>query len=470
MKTTVRFLVLLIPMLGLLGYLAPRYLGHNHTHDEHHHHDASYTEPWTHPERYPDRIALTWSQDPATTLSVSWRTDTTITSAQAQIAIATPAPRFDRNASTHLADTERLDPRIVENEDVVAHYHTVTFTNLNPETLYAYRVGDGEIWSEWFHAKTASANPESFSFIYFGDAQNGIQSHWSRNIRAAYAEDPNVLFVLHAGDLVNRAHRNVEWGEWFYAGSFIHSMLPSIAIPGNHEYSRFQAGGERQLSLHWRPQFALPENGPDGLEETVYYIDIQGVRFVGLNSNRDHEIQATWLEQVLADNPNDWTIVTHHHPIYSSSGDRDNPHLRELWKPLYDQYQVDLVLQGHDHSYARGRDINVADGVTAVDANAGTVYVNSVSGSKMYNIKENRWDQYGAVMERAAENTQLFQIITVSPDTLNFRAYDVTGTLYDAFDLAKQGNGPNQMVAHPQLQSMPERTHENTVPYKTEED
>ncbi len=467
MKSTLIYLGILIPVLGLTGYLLLGPFGHTHPHDHAHEHpNDEYVEPWAEPGRYPDRIALTWSEDPTSTLSVSWRTDTTVTAPLAQIAMATPAPRFDRNAETLEAETERLDATVVEGEDVVAHYHSVTFRGLTPDTLYAYRVGDGEVWSEWFQSRTASDEAESFSFIYFGDAQNGIQSHWSRNIRAAYAEAPDVRFVLHAGDLVNRAHRNVEWGEWFYAGSFIHSMLPSIAIPGNHEYQSFKEGESRSLSVHWRPQFALPMNGPEGLKETVYYIDIQGVRFVGLNSNTEREIQAEWLEEVLADNPNRWTIVTHHHPIYSSSERRDNEELRALWKPIYDKNRVDMVLQGHDHTYARGRDINVAEGVTAIDESAGTVYVNSVSGAKMYRIKEDRWEGFGADMQRAAENTQLYQIITVSTDTLYYRAFTVTGQLYDAFDLVRKDEGPNEMIALP-ISDTPERTHENTVPYRT---
>ena len=53
-------------------------------------------------------------------------------------------------------------------------------------------------------------------------------------------------------------------------------------------------------------------------------------------------------------NDKKWTIVTFHHPIFSASTGRDNPMLRALWKPLLDHYNVDLALQGHDHSYARG--------------------------------------------------------------------------------------------------------------------
>ncbi len=274
--------------------------------------------------------------------------------------------------------------------------------------------------------------------------------------------------MIHAGDLVNRAHRNVEWGHWFEAGGWIHGMLPSVPVPGNHEYQRAYADDQdRRLSVHWRPQFTLPENGVPGLEETTFYIDYQGVRLIGLDSNRMLEEQVAWLDSVLAGNPHPWALATFHHPVFSSSGQRDNPRLREHWKPILDRHRVDLVMQGHDHTYARGRVLNAPGGANTHDALSGTVYVNSVSGPKMYTIKESRWDEYGATMERAAENTQLFQIIHIAGDTLSYEAYTTTGHLYDAFDLIKQPGGPNLFV--PRLDpDTPERTHENTIPYRVD--
>ena len=104
-------------------------------------------------------------------------------------------------------------------------------------------------------------------------------------------------------------------------------MIPSIVVPGNHEYDELtDADQEKRLSLQWGPQFALPRYSdlPDSLEETVYYIDYQGVRIVAMNSNREIEAQTKWLEKVLSRNPNRWTVLTFHHPIFSSGDGRDN--------------------------------------------------------------------------------------------------------------------------------------------------
>ena len=67
-------------------------------------------------------------------------------------------------------------------------------------------------------------------------------------------------FTFHAGDLINRAGRDAEWGEWFGAAAWINSAVPAMVVPGNHEYYRLPSG-ERQIDTHWRAQFTFPENG-----------------------------------------------------------------------------------------------------------------------------------------------------------------------------------------------------------------
>jgi hypothetical protein len=101
---------------------------------------------------------------------------------------------------------------------------------------------------------------------------------------------------------------------------------------------RIASPGVRTLSRHWRPQFAFPEQGvPAGLEEACYYIDDQGARIISLESNRRPGEQIPWLREALKNNPQRWTILTFHHPIFSPANNRDNPELRALWKPIFDE-------------------------------------------------------------------------------------------------------------------------------------
>lgn len=311
--------------------------------------------------------------------------------------------------------------------------------DLKPDTMYAYRIGDGKYFSEWFQFRTASTEPMPFTFVYFGDAQNEVRSWWSRVVREANQYAPRAAFMLHAGDLINRANRDYEWGEWFRAAGWLNGMIPVVATPGNHEYGGFVS---KSLSRHWRPQFAFPTNGPAGLEESVYWFDYQGARIISLNSNEQIEKQTEWLKELLERNDKPkWLIVTFHHPIYSPGKDRDNKELRNAWQPLLEDHGVDLVLQGHDHTYSRsglGGPKNVPEGIRRQESN--TVYVVSVSGPKLYTLQE-LWD-----VEREASGVQLFQVIHVSQESIRYEARLATGELYDAFTLKKNADGKSELI------------------------
>lgn len=175
---------------------------------------------------------MTWTGDPATSQAVTWRTDRDVARAVAEIALAEDGPKFVDKAKQVAATSQELDAALGP-----AFYHTANFTGLQPKTKYVYRVGGGAHWSEWSHFTTAAREPEPFTFVYFGDAQNDIKPMWSRVVREAYADAPRAAFLLHAGDLVNNANSDAEWGEWFYAASHIHRTISCIATPGNHEYS-----------------------------------------------------------------------------------------------------------------------------------------------------------------------------------------------------------------------------------------
>ncbi len=406
------------------------------------------------PTAMPDRICLSLTAEPATSIAISWRTDASVLKPVVEFALAADGPRFVEDKQTVAGTSQSLTTDLG-----TAKYHEATLVGLAAKTKYLYRVGDGVNWSEWSEFTTAATTAEPFSFVYFGDAQNDIKSHWSRVVRNAFRDAPRAAFFLHAGDLINRAESDAEWGQWFYAGGFIHRTLPAIAIPGNHEMARRVVDPNsdetfRELSHHWRPTFALPTNGPESLHETCFFIDYQGVRIVGLNSNEQQELQATWLEDVLAD-AKGWKIVTHHHPLHSASKGRDNPELRDLWQPIYDKHGVDLVLQGHDHTYARsdlmrypskpnnGRvpvgESNVTEGANLRVA-GGTVYVVSVSGPKMYDLDPKPY------MRSAAENTPLYQVLTVEGDRLRYKACTATGRLYDSFELRRRDGQANLLI------------------------
>ncbi|MEM9897928.1 MAG: metallophosphoesterase family protein [Pseudomonadota bacterium] len=444
--------------------------------------------PWQEASGWPDRVVVTLPKQPQSSFAVTWRTDASVVSTVAEIVEARDDARFDLGAERMAAKTEALD---VSNREVfegkaplefnqgipIAHFHSVTFDNLKPDTVYAYRVqGADGLWSEWFQTRTA-ADSGTVSFIYVGDAQNALRSHWSRLIRAGFQEAPKADFILHAGDLVNRASRDLEWAEWFDATGFIHGMIPAVPLAGNHEYEYLpmpETAQDRLLSIMWRPQFTLPEEPtlhPD-LQEVVYdlrYSEDIHIFALSTQSLRIEE-QAAWLDRELGASNAKWKILTMHHPIFSSGADRDSPNLRRQLLPIINKHSVDLVLQGHDHTYGRGA-IGQTPERLAFRSKGGkldTMFVNSVSGPKQYAFRKNGWDGYaedGVTLTRRAENTQFFQVITIDANTLTYVARTATGRLYDDFVMTKRRNSEKK-ITRGSASTMDERLFSNTGPYE----
>lgn len=401
----------------------------------------------------PDHLVLTWKEDPMTTQSVTWRTEDRLSSPQVQFMKATPSPY-----RTEMATSIRTVESRVETEAGKPYfYYSATLTGLVPGTKYMYRVGAEENWTEWHQFRTTSQRDEAFSFIYLGDIQNDVLSWGARTVRAAYAQAPNADFSLFAGDCVDDGHSDEEWMEWFDILGHLSASKSVVPVTGNHEYNTFRGAEEASLSLFWQDQFELPTNGPKGLEESVFYMDYKSMRLVVLNSNvalrspEELEEQTKWLTSVLESNTQKWIVVSFHHALFSARDGNhgDYPDLRNAWQPIFEKYGVDLVLMGHDHVYARAnkktRNIEVPDG------QAGPVYVVSVAGPKMYGIvPERRW------MERAAVNTQMYQIVTIEGDELQFRAYTAIGELYDSFDLKKRPGSFNGFIEHIDSATTPE--------------
>jgi len=371
--------------------------------------------------KLPDRITLTWSDSPSTTQAVSWRMPAENAPIVAQIAEEKSQPDLDKNAITVGGTMLPLH----KNDGQKDYYAQVVFQNLKPSTVYVYRVGNGEQWSSWNQFRTA-AEAGDFSFIYLGDAQNDLRSLWSRSIRKAFQQEPNARFIVHAGDLINRSNEDNEWAEWFDGSGFIHQMIPAVPTPGNHEYRRDSL---RNLVLdpHWKVQFNLPKNGPEGLQDAVYYLDYQDMRLISLNSqlimldSLSAIAQEEWLDKVLAASTKKWNVVVMHHPVFSTAKNRDNTILRERFKPIFEKYGVDLVMQGHDHTYARG-----------ALGKKRPVYLLSVAGPKMYGSDSERW------MEKSGSNLQLYQVIRLVGKKLLYTSYTLDGAIFDQFELSKK--------------------------------
>ena len=429
---------------------------HSHSHSHSHSHQKDGLHHWEIPSKDPDRIILTFNGNPSTKRAVTWRTDSSVKKAEAQIAVAGLNSDFVKEASTYTANTEEFDLGLYKsNKSLIVNYHSVVFENLKPNTLYAYRVGFAENWSEWIQFKTANDTYSPTQFVYFGDAQNDILNHWSRVIRMAYKTAPDASFVIHAGDLVDSAHKDNEWAQWFKAGGFIHSQWTAIPVVGNHEFQRFD-GYEgtlpRRLSIQWRPQFTLPveENLDEKLHETVYSVEYQDILVLVLNSTGHLEEQTEYIREKLTNSDAKWKIVTNHHSVFSPAEGRDFEYARKVWKPMFEKYGVDLVLNGHDHTYARGHTPVKSQNVNESGIFK-TLYVTSVSGPKQYKIDKVKIKNYevdGYKSDKMGEETQFFQVINIDNNKLTYSAYTTLGDLYDRAIITKDFSNGEKTISN----------------------
>ncbi len=387
---------------------------------------------------FPDRIVASPAQDAAHGFAVMWRTDASVEKPLLELVVAGDSPDLGTPRRIVAVTT------VLESENGLSHHHRADIDGLQPDTLYAYRVQGADTWGAWTHFRTAAAAGAPLTLLYFGDTQNKNLSHVSRVIRQAWHSTPDARLALFAGDLVSGGDGvdDNEWGEWFEAGRWLLEGTAVAPAAGNHEYfEEFEDTPQerRVLGRHWPATFALPRNGAPAAESTSYWFDYQGVRIAVLDGTSVLDLgtgaaQAAWLDQVLADNPHPWSIVMVHQPFYSPNAARENAKLVEQVLPVIRRHKVDLVLQGHDHTYGRRGDAGGA---------ATPVFVVSVAGPKQYRLSEHA----RRTMKPVAEDTQLYQVLRIDPQRLAYESRTATGRLYDAFELVRDGAG-KRLVEH----------------------
>jgi hypothetical protein len=376
--------------------------------------------------RKPDQVTIAFGLDASRELVWSWRTSP---------AAARSLVRMRRVGSTEeriiAGDLERVETPDVLNDPVVFR-HVVRVSSLEPGTTYTYSVGDGtkEGTSTDATIRTAPVPGGDFRLMYLGDPQCGLEG-WGKLLADAYARQPDVGAILIAGDLVDRGNERTNWDHFFLRAAGVFERVPMMPCAGNHEYLD---RGPRA----YRTFFELPDNGPGPADrDLVYSFEYADALIAVLDSTRavfDPEEalrQAEWLDQVLANTDRTWKIVMFHHPVYASHTWREYPGLRDAWVPVFDRHRVDLVLQGHDHSYMRTYPLREHRRVGA--SGSGTVYAVAVSGDKYC---EQDLRDYGAV---GYTNLSTYQIIDVRAreNRLTYRAFDRDGREFDQFVIDK---------------------------------
>lgn len=345
----------------------------------------------------------------------------------------------------------------------------------NTKYYYQYSI-NGTDWSEVYEYQTHSFS--NYQAILVGDPQIGATGgngegtlddqdiaintySWNKTLQKALGQNgiaQNASFILSAGDQIDYSSSGENGAgevirEQEYAGFLYPSVLRNIPLAttiGNHE-SKVD-----DYSLHYNnpnaSELGKTESGGD------YYYSYGDSLFISLNSNsRNVEEHRTLMNEAVASHPDaKWKVVLFHHDIYGSGSphsDVDGANLRILFAPLMDEFNIDLCLTGHDHSYARTYQIvdgKIVDtqGVSSQASSAynpeGTLYIaaGSATGSKFYTL--NTTKQY-YIAERSNTPIPTFSTIDFTTDSLTIKTYDFEGNKY-ANDVTLKKDGEAKSI------------------------
>lgn len=303
--------------------------------------------------------------------------------------------------------------------------YTATLDQLEEQQTYTYRVVAGDkVISQEYTFTTYGEQDESFQFIHVTDSQGVTEAdyaQWGITLRQAQLAAPQARFIVHGGDLTDDPAKEQEW-KWFYSKADALTAIPFFPTTGNHELVEDDASS-------FAIRFRMPDNGANALsEQTTYYMSYQNLLMISLNTEEAIDEQTVWLQDVLEQHADsyDWIVVSMHRGVYGASRFKK----ADDWTKLFDKYGVDLVLQGHNHSYSRSYPL--VKGEAVADDQQGTVYVTlNAAGSKLNDKKKEK--DYQAV---AFQNGKpMYAIVDVSGSELTYSAYDVDGKLLDQFTL-----------------------------------
>ena len=398
----------------------------------------------------PDHIVLTWTDDPHTTQTISWRTDPSVT---------TGSVRFQKGSSVASAAAVRLASRsdFITDLGPVAQF-SVTITGLEPGASYSYQVGTPGAWSKSSTFSTEKKGLGAFTFLVFGDSQSGIADDpeygpWKTTVQNAFAAFRDARFLVNVGDLVEVGQSCAHWNAWFDAAAGVIDRIPEMAVEGNHEtYGAGAVGSVKPFYL--AVQFPLPRNGPDGLEGQVYSWDYGAVHFVVLDCQEDEEgptygdilsAQAAWLDDDLGRTKQPWKIVFFHKTPYYLKASRTNEAVKAAFCPVLDKHHVDVVFNGHDHGIARTYALK-ADEMVARPSQ-GTIYVvTGRSGNKAYpDLSRKVWNTFFY----DPQDQPNYLVARVEGQTLTIRSMKQDGTLIDTFSIDKVRDTDSDMALFP---------------------
>ncbi|MDD6770060.1 fibronectin type III domain-containing protein [Inconstantimicrobium porci] len=382
----------------------------------------------------PDHIILSWTNNPKTTQTISWRTISTNKSAKLKYRKlgSTVWSSFNNIKTEKL--TSKTGNKTTEGSQTV---YSAELNNLSPNTKYEYQIigidKDGnEKMSSVSTFKTEKENTTNFKFLIFGDSQSGLKENpqytpWHNTVTAAYENNKDSSFMMNMGDLVENGESYMHWDNWFNAADGVINKLPEMAVQGNHEtyhVSDNDSGSPKNLVS----QFKTPQNGSFGHLSQSYSFNYGNAHIAVLDSQIDEEAsnddtfltaQAEWLDKDLAGSKQKWNFVMFHKTPYYNKKTRNNPAIKDILTPVIEKHHVDVVFNGHDHGLSRSYAIKGSTYNT--DYAKGTVYyVTGRSGNKYYTDLNNKiWD--ASFID--CQDSPSYEVVSINDGKLTIDAY-----------------------------------------------
>jgi hypothetical protein len=349
-----------------------------------------------------EQVHLTFGQDPAREVAVSWVTPTSVSNPT--VLVGSAAGGFGRRIT---AETRTYTDSNNGIQTIAQH---ARIEGLRPDSTYVYRIVSGGETQVSGAFRTAPEGRVPFRFTSVGDIACGDTafSKASLNAEATAASVEHFDPVVHLvnGDLSyansNQLTQPQVWAEYFDNTQFSAASRPWMPTLGNHEN---EPGNGPQGYLSYQTRFSLPDNGSADFEGNWYKFQIGSVLFVMLDNNDvcyqldtgtylstgDNQIltgysggaQEQWLEKTLheasTDRSVDWIVVVMHQPAMSTSdAEGSDLGIRQNWMPLFYKYGVDFVLAGHDHDYERSYVVKGTDPGTILRPHVVSTELNSV--------------------------------------------------------------------------------------------
>ncbi len=306
---------------------------------------------------------------------------------------------------------------LADDEIGTAYLYVAQFDGLQPGTKYRYTVDfGGESVDGGF--RTLASEAEPLTFIASGD------SHAADVVADQFAQhDP--AWIFHLGDLVHHE----SYGQFqSYFSPMVNDMtrqFPMAVVRGNHEQR-----GELLSKLFGLDPDRIYYAFEDG-DVLVVALDSSVWRWENAEENTTAMLE--WAEKVLTESDATWKIVAFHEPPYDLSYRRSRWG-REDAMAVFRRTGVDLVLNGHAHTYQRFAPLYRP----GENDEHPILLVNSSGASEVYSTLARRADPYLV----AREEGNHYVVFHVDGDTLSGRALDRDGRLIDQFSIEKKDGRP----------------------------